>query len=171
MRRSVPIRRVCALQQVRVVFTDAVEQGKELLDRRAGRKPATSHDPVDFLTERVEYDASLVAMEFDEQFVPLPDKQAAKMSARDAVEALRACARRSDDSGSGLGAVERLLMWHRFHTAPESVRKKTCARLAGAPNAAILCGSSRRASALWVVRQVLVGCSGSSGLCMPWHGG
>ena len=118
--------------QVRAVFKRAVEEGRELLDRRQGRAPATRHEPVDFLTERVEYDASLVAMEFDEQFKPLPDTQAAAMSASGAVAALRACARRPDAGDSVPGAVGSLLMWHRFHTAPESVRKKTCARLAGA---------------------------------------
>jgi hypothetical protein len=119
--------------QVREVFRDAVEEAKEVLDRREGKEPATDHDPLDFLREHPEYDASLVAMEFDEQFPPLSRSAATSMVAVDVIGRVRAQAKDPEGPRDGFEESERLLVWFRFHTSPESVRKKMAPRLDGRP--------------------------------------
>jgi hypothetical protein len=95
--------------------------------------PATAPDPLDFLREHPGFDASLVAMEFDEQFPPLSRSAATAMVAVDVIGRVRAQAKNPEGPRDGFEESERLAMWFRYHTSPESVRKKIAPRLDGMP--------------------------------------
>jgi hypothetical protein len=114
-------------------FKRAVEEAVEIRDRRAGQTPRTQHEPLDFLLEKPEYDASLVTMSFDEMFPPLSDTDAAAADSAAALAALRSQARNPCKEHAAMREAERLLVWCRFHHAPLSVRKKMAAAHAGAP--------------------------------------
>ena len=103
-------------------FERAVAEATEIEDRRAGRKPATDFQPLDFREEAPEYDADLVVMAFDERFPPVTSAEA--LDAAEVVAALRRQARLFDGEHRTLKDAERLAVWCRFHTAPESVQKK-----------------------------------------------
>lgn len=120
-------------------FKLAVEEAVEIQDRRAGTRPKTQHEPLDFLHENPEYDASLVPMAFDEIFPPLSDTEAAAVDAAAALAALRVQARNPCKKHAAIREAERLLVWCRFHHAPLSVRKKMAAAHAGALHSVVGC--------------------------------
>jgi hypothetical protein len=86
---------LCACQKL----TKAIEEATEILDRRAGRVPKTSHDPVDFLDPSTypsssESDDDAFHLDAKRDLRPPPlDRQTAKLlSARQAMDYLLAVA-------------------------------------------------------------------------------
>jgi hypothetical protein len=116
------------------LFTTAVEEAKELLDRREGREVATTHDPLDFLVARPEYDLTLIEMmakrevPFQDIFPPLSQEEAVTIDAGAALAAVRARARapRPPEDTVTLSmterSAERLVIWCRFALAPVSAQ-------------------------------------------------
>jgi hypothetical protein len=116
------------------VFNRAVAEAREIQDRRAGRTPKTDFEPVDFLTEAVEYAVTEVHMDFDEAYPPLADAEAMTMDSAAALGAVRRGARRSDTGGFFSSQQERLLLWLRYHLMPETVRRKMAPSHASTPS-------------------------------------
>lgn len=121
------------------VFAEAVEEAREVADRRAGRAPATQHHPMDFLRERPRYDAteSGALMSLDERFPPLLASEATQLDAAAALASLRQEARKpSGNVAQADTAVpdtaQRLAVWCRFHLAPRKLQRQMAPAQAGA---------------------------------------
>lgn len=139
-------------------FERAMEEACELRDRRAGKTPATSHEPLDFRTETVVYDP-MVVPDADFSFTDLfPQLTAAEVAAFDPARAtalLRAACRdptvvcmpqlggaAPPESEAAVEAMaqygelkvaERMAAWCRFYKAPRAVQRQMCKQAMGAP--------------------------------------
>ena len=114
-------------------FIRAVEEAKEVIDRRAGRQPTTTHGAIDFLSESIEY-VDVDAMNLLERIGWLPDSARLLMPAETVAASLRATARaphaalqapaRVEVGRHGLTAEEQLLTWWRFDRMPADAQRK-----------------------------------------------
>jgi hypothetical protein len=122
-------------------FVRAVEEAKEIQDRRDGVTPATNYDPLDFLVDKIEYDDTQVEnMAFDERFPPLSADEAKSMTPAEAIALVRQYARNPSsfpqpppgklptaDQQRAVDAykvAERMIAWSRFALAPLAVQQK-----------------------------------------------
>ena len=128
-------------------FERALEEACELRDRRAGVTPATKHEPLDFRTEAVVYDPTIVPdadFSFEDLFPQLRAEEAAAFDPTAGVALLRAAARdptivrlplleaaaAPDDAAAerhaAMKVAERMVIWSRFYKAPKALQRQMC---------------------------------------------
>lgn len=134
-------------------FERAVEEAAELRDRRAGDAPATTHEPLDFRTEAIVYDPTIVPdadFSFEDLFPQLSAAEGAAFDPAAGAALLRAAARdptivrlpllegtaAPEDAAAeryaALKVAERMVVWRRFYQAPRAVQRQMCKHAMGA---------------------------------------
>eukprot|EP00892_Ulva_mutabilis_P011391 jgi/Ulvmu1/8624/UM046_0025.1 len=132
-------------------FERALEEACELRARRAGETPATAHEPLDFRTEAVVYDPTIIPdtdFAFEDLFPQVSAGEGASFDAAAGVALLRAAAKdptsvrlplleaaaEPGDAAAEAAAeryreiklAERVAIWRRFYKAPKAVQRQMC---------------------------------------------